>query len=86
MKTVEQKFSTGDPIDNYNAVAYAEGFAGNKETTMADELTAWAHLIRTGMCWSLQGWFGRTASSLIERGMITPEGDISWEVVDELLD
>lgn len=33
-------------------------------------LKAWQHLVDTGMCWQLQGRFGRLASYLIEEGHI----------------
>lgn len=32
-------------------------------------IEAWQTLIDTGVVWSLQGWFGRTAKSLIEDGI-----------------
>jgi hypothetical protein len=35
-------------------------------------IEAWQHLIDTGLCWQLQGWFGRTAVDLIERGLCRP--------------
>lgn len=35
---------------------------------------AWQYLVDTGICWQLQGWFGRTAKTMIEQGLIT--GDI----------
>jgi hypothetical protein len=56
-------------MDNYNAVGIAEGFV---ECDSEEEyLEAWQHLVDTGLAWSLQGWFGRTATDLIERGVIT---------------
>ena len=59
-------------MDNYTAVGIAEGFI----ETETDEqvLQAWQHLVDTGLVWSLQGWFGRTARQLIDEGFITQEG------------
>ena len=56
-------------MDNFTAVAIAEGFwAAEPEE---EELAAWQHLVNTGLAWSLQGWFGRTAQRLIDDGYIT---------------
>ena len=57
-------------MDNFTAIGIAEGFieAESKEQV----IEAWQHLIDTGMAWSLQGWFGRTACQLIEDGHCTP--------------
>ena len=33
-------------------------------------LQAWQHLVDTGLCWQLQGRFGRMAAALIEEGQI----------------
>lgn len=54
-------------MDNYTATAIAEGFepADSEEQV----IEAWQHLIDTGLCWQLQGWFGRTATDLIEQGV-----------------
>lgn len=57
-------------MDNYTAVAIAEGFEEAESEQQVIE--AWQHLIDTGLCWSLQGWFGRTASALIEQGVCRP--------------
>lgn len=56
-------------MDTYTAVGIAEGFieCDDKE----QEIQAWQHLIDTGMAWTLQGWFGRTAQALIEQGVCT---------------
>lgn len=39
-------------------------------------LRLYAHLIKTGMAWRLQGFYGRAAAQLIQQGLISPEGDI----------
>ena len=67
-------------MTTYDAVAIAEGFCDH-EPTLEETLEAWAHLIETGQCWQLQGWFGRQAQSLIENGIISREGKINWEAV-----
>ncbi len=53
-------------MDNYTAVGIAEGFIDAESQDQYIE--AWQHLIDTGMAWTLQGWFGRTAMRLIEDG------------------
>lgn len=57
-------------MDNYTAVAIAEGF----EEAESEEqvLEAWQHLVNTGLAWQLQGFFGRTAKALIDAGHIQP--------------
>jgi len=53
-------------MDDCTAVALAEGC---EEGTKEQQIEAWQHLIDTGLAWSLQGWFGRTAKALIEQGV-----------------
>lgn len=54
-------------MDNFTAVGLAEGFI---EAESEDQvIDAWQHLINTGLCWQLQGWFGRTARDLIDNGI-----------------
>tara|TARA_Y100001970_G_C14249923_1_gene871079 strand:- start:5160 stop:5345 length:186 start_codon:yes stop_codon:yes gene_type:complete len=57
-------------MDNYRAIGLAEGFIEAESHTEVVE--AWQHLIDSGICWNLQGWFGRTAMQLIERGICIP--------------
>ena len=58
-------------MDSYRAVALAEGF---EDGTEEEILSAWQYLVDTGLAWRLQGWFGRTASALIDAGYIQPKG------------
>jgi len=57
-------------MDSFTAIGIAEGFVEAESEEQVIE--AWQHLIDTGMAWSLQGWFGRTAMHLIEEGHCTP--------------
>jgi hypothetical protein len=59
-----------EPMDNYRAVGIAEGFLSSN--SQGEYLRAWQYLIDTGMAWTLQGFFGRTADALIEEGHCTP--------------
>ena len=63
----------------YLATAYAEGFCEGDNASRDEQIEAWAYLIKTGLAWSLQGWFGRTASSLIDANIIDKEGNINWD-------
>lgn len=67
---------------SYLATAYAEGFCEGENATTEEQTEAWAYLIMTGICWSLQGWFGRTAQSLISKGIIDKDGTIDWEMLE----
>ena len=65
-------------MDNYTATMIAEGqceLAGIDGDELTEEvyLEAWQHLVNTGLAWSLQGWFGRTAQSLKNQGVIKRE-------------
>jgi hypothetical protein len=76
----ESKFSNGKDITQYQAVGYAEGF--EEASDEMDVIRAWAYLIKTGLCWSLQGFFGRNASTLIQNGYISKDGIINWSKIE----
>ena len=54
-------------MTNVEAIDIAEGYV-NAESE-EQYVAAWQQLIDTGLVWSLQGWFGRTARQLIEEGV-----------------
>ena len=56
-------------MDDSTAVFIAEGIEHADEEQY---IAAWQHLIDTGLCWLLQGFFGRTAQALIEQGVCSP--------------
>ena len=41
-----------------------------------EEIQFFSQLIKTKMCWSLQGFYGRTAASYIQSGIISEKGKI----------
>ena len=56
-------------LTNYKATMIAEGV---QEPDYPEQyIEAWQHLIDTGLVWKLQGWFGRTAQTLISEGIST---------------
>ena len=54
----------------YLATAIAEGFCEGENATEEQQIQAWQYLHDTGMAYTLQGWFGRTAQHLIKEGII----------------
>ena len=54
-------------MDNYTATMIAEGV----QDTASEEqyVEAWQQLHDTGLAYQLQGWFGKTANSLIKLGL-----------------
>jgi hypothetical protein len=47
-----------------------------------DTLEMFSHLISSGLAWTLEGFYGRTAQALIDSGLIAPDGTISTDIDD----
>ncbi|MGW3323909.1 DUF7417 domain-containing protein [Streptomyces virginiae] len=47
------------------------------ELDQEETLELFATLIRSGMAWTLQGSYGRTANQLISEGWITAAGEVT---------
>jgi menaquinone-dependent protoporphyrinogen IX oxidase len=58
---------TEEKLDDYTAVMIAEGV---EEADYHRTVEAWQYLHDTGLAYRLQGFFGRTAKSLIDQGII----------------
>ncbi len=43
------------------------------ECTKEEIISGFQNLIDSGICWQLQGWYGRTAQDLIEAGYCQPK-------------
>lgn len=52
-------------------IAYEQGELDNEQT-----INLFASLISSGLCWSLQGSYGRAAARLIDAGLIDRRGRV----------
>ena len=58
-------------------IAYESG-----ELTDQQLVYFFAELVQSGLAWTLQGHYGRTASALIDAGYIDREGNVSLAVLE----
>lgn len=75
--TTETTFTEPFPVLDY-IIAFEEG-----DASADDVLTLFAYLVRTGMAWTLQGTYGRTAQALIDGGYLDTGGNILQDLPDE---
>lgn len=66
------------PIDTTTLIIqYEQGELDSEET-----VNLFAELIKSGLAWSLQGHYGRTAMHYISIGVINRRGEIDWNAYD----
>ncbi|MGM9381087.1 DUF7417 domain-containing protein [Streptomyces antibioticus] len=51
------------------------------ELEIDEVVELFATLIRSGMAWTLQGSYGRTAQALIDEGIVSPGGEVLEELI-----
>ena len=67
-KILHEDVKAKETFDDFTAIGIAEGFIESESEEQS--LAAWQHIVDKGLCATLQGWFGRTAQDLIDRGLI----------------
>jgi len=58
----------------FDVLDFIIGFEGG-DISEAEVVEGFQHLINDGTVWSLQGFYGRTAQSLIEQGFCKPANE-----------
>lgn len=74
----QSEFTDGRAISALSAVTLIED---EEDENGEDTLRAWAFLIKAGLVWQLQGWYGRVATKLIDGGVISHQGVINREIL-----
>ena len=59
---------------NHNAIKMVEDICGRTDMSMDEIVSFFQELIDSGLCWTLQGHYGRMAKNLIEDGLCNEPG------------
>jgi hypothetical protein len=66
------------------ALAYVFSNAEGESATQEQKLEAWAFLIKSSKIWSMKRYMQQAAIEMIELGVIDEEGEINWDIHEEL--
>lgn len=83
-KSYETKFADGTEITPYSACGCFEGFEPRED--VLDNIRAASYIAGIGLWKTLQGHYGRTINSLVENEILTWEGIVNWDRVNEILE
>jgi hypothetical protein len=83
-KSYETKFADGSEINPYSACGCFEGFEPRED--VLDNIRAASYIAGIGLWKNLQGHYGRTINSMVENGILTWNGIVNWERVEEILE
>lgn len=78
------EFADGTKIDPFTACGCFEGFAPRED--ILDNIRAGSFIAGTGLWKTLQGHYGRTINSMVENEIMTWEGIVDWDRVNEILE
>jgi len=62
-----------------DVIRYEQG-----EMDVEETIVFFGKLVESGMAWQLQGSYGRTAKSLIVQGILSPDGTVHLDVLEDL--
>lgn len=65
---------TAKPFDS---LGFIMDYEGGEDLSQTQLIEGFQHLIDTGLAWSLQGHYGRTAMALIEQGFCHRKQEVS---------
>ena len=77
MTTIQKQVQEQREWDAFSASMTVEGACGYETDDPETYYSALQYLIDTGICWTLQGFFGRTAAAAIDSGLCHRAGEES---------
>ena len=63
-------------VNKSNLTDYIIRFECEDDFTGEEQIELFSYLLKTGMAWKLQGFYGRTATAMIEAGYLDKSGKI----------
>lgn len=71
--------------NDYLSFAYAEGFCEGANASPVEIIEAWSYITKNKLFLILEEEYAKRIYEFIEIGMLNKEGDINWNVFDEIV-